>query len=370
MQLASGASAEITITPTADSSVVNDVRIIATDNSGTHLAEDDMTVVEVTLPNVVSNADTPAAMVAAGAYRIPPRVNTAEDIQITPSLSGSGQSVTLTVADQSSTNGTVTIGGNATQAITSSGNIQLSSPSGNTQTLPGNAAHLHLALQVRGQNTIQSSNGFSVAAIPQYVEDVLQASLTGTVRGILVANVWESDSGIIGDLNQVTIQEQVQSVTASGIFRGRPFVTSGPLAATLTSPKYPNLGISVDTHSFPLSWITRQVYTGTRVASQTSDFVDRRSGPSGPITVPMANSGDIITQTVYAVTTRVGRKRVTTLMVKSTEVGAATTANGITSGPAKTYMPPGTVPTAITVTQSAGGIPAKSSHKKQKSATP
>ncbi len=365
MQLASGATAEITITPTADSSAVNDVRIIATDNDGTQIAEDDMTVVRVTLPNVISNADTPAAMLAAGAYRIPPRVNTPENIQITPSLGGSGQSVTIIVADQSATNGTVTIGGNATQAVTSSGSIQLSSPSGNTQTAPGNAAQLHLALQVRGQNTIQSSHGFSVAAIPQYVEDVLQASLTGTVRGIQVANVWKSDSGILGDLNDVTIQEQVQSTSSSGIFSGRPFVTSGPLAATLTSPSYPNLGISIDTHSFPVSWITRQVYTGTRVAAQTSDFVDRRSGPSGPITVAMANSGDIITQTVSAVTTKVGRKRVTTLMVKTTEVGAKTTANGIASGPLKTYMPPGTAPAAISVTQSAGAIPAKSSPKKQ-----
>ncbi|HKI20685.1 MAG TPA: hypothetical protein VKA15_22535, partial [Isosphaeraceae bacterium] len=273
MQLASGASAEITITPTADSSSVNDVHIIATAEDGTQLAEDDMTVVMVTVPNVISNADTPAAMLAAGAYRIPPRVSTPETIQVTPSLSGSGQSVTLIVADQSATNGTVTIGGNASQAVTSSGSIQLSSQSGNTQTAPGNAAQLHLALQVRGQNTIQSSRGFSVAAIPQYVEDVLQASLTGTVRGIQVANVWKSDSGVLGDLNDVTIQEQVRSVSASGIFSGRPFVTSGPLAATLTSPSYPNLGISIDTHSFPISWITNQVYTGTRVAAQTSDFV-------------------------------------------------------------------------------------------------
>ena len=274
MQLASGASQPITITPTADSSLVNDVHIIATDDDGSQIAEDDMTVVSVTLPNVISNGDTPAAMLAAGAYRIPPRVNTAENIQVTPNLSGSGQSVTFTVADQSALNGTVTIGGNATQAVTSSGSIQLSSPSGNSQTAPGNAAQLHLALQVRGQNTIQSSHGFSVAAIPQYVEDVFQASLTGTVRGIQVANVWKSDSGILGDLSDVTIQEQVQSTSATGIFKGRPFVTSGPLSATLASPKYPNLGISVDTHSFPISWITRQVYTGTRVAAQTSDFVE------------------------------------------------------------------------------------------------
>ena len=242
-----------------------------------------MTVVSVTLPNVISNGDTPAAMLAAGAYRIPPRVNTAENIQVTPNLSGSGQSVTFTVADQSATNGTVTIGGNATQAVTSSGNIQLSSPSGNSQTAPGNAAQLHLALQVRGQNTIQSSHGFSVAAIPQYVEDVFQASLTGTVRGIQVANVWKSDSGILGDLSDVTIQEQVQSTSATGIFKGRPFVTSGPLSATLASPKYPNLGISVDTHSFPISWITRQVYTGRasrprRVTLSTGGL--DRAGPS------------------------------------------------------------------------------------------
>ncbi len=278
MQLESGASAEITITPTADSSAVKDVHIIATDDSGTQLAEDDMTVVSVILPNLIFNADTPPAMLAAGAYRIPPRVNTPENIQVTPSLSGSGQSVTLLVANQSAGHGTVTIGGSATQTVTSSGNVQLSSPGGNTQTVPGNAAQLRLALQVRGQNTIQSSHGFSVAAIPQYVEDVLQASLTGTVRGILVANVWKSDSGILGDLSAVTIQEQVQSSSASGIFKGRAFVTSGPLAATLTTPTYPNLGISVDTHSFPISWITRQVYTGKRVAAQTSDFVEQAIG--------------------------------------------------------------------------------------------
>jgi hypothetical protein len=36
--------------------------------------------------------------------------------------------------------------------------------------------------------------------------------------------------------------------------------------------------------------------------------------PLSPITVPKANSGDIITQSVCAVTTKVRRKRVATLM--------------------------------------------------------
>ena len=50
------------------------------------------------------------------------------------------------------------------------------------------------------------------ARAPLYLYDVLQASLSGTVKGIQVANVWRSDSGEIGDLNQVAIREQVQPV--------------------------------------------------------------------------------------------------------------------------------------------------------------
>lgn len=368
LDLASGASAEITITPTADSSAVNDVHIVAVDDDGAQLAEDDMTVVRVTLPNTISNADTPAAMLAAGAYRIPPRVNTPENIQVTPNLSGSGQSVTLTVTGQSATNGTVTIGGGATQTITATGNVQLSSPSGNTQTAPRSAAQLHLALQVRGENTTQSANGFSVAAIPIYLYDVLQASLVGTVRGIQVANVWRSDSGVIGDLNQVTVQEQVQSVTANGIFQGRPFVASPPRAGTTGTPQFPNLGITLDNHSFPLSFITAAHYTGIRQALQTTDFADNRSGPAGPITVPMANSGDVITQTVYTVTSGTGKKRTVTVMVRTTETGAATSANGIASGPATTYQSAAGPPGPISVTQVAVVLPNQPSSKHSKSA--
>ena len=356
LDLASGASAEIMITPTADSSVVNDVHIVAVDDDGTQLAEDDMTVVRVTLPNTISDADTPQTMLDAGAYRIPPRVSTAENIQVTPNLSGSGQSVTLTVSGQSATNGTVTIGGGAAQTITADGNVQLSSPSGNTQTAPGSAAQLHLALQVRGENTIQSANGFSVAAIPIYLYDVFWAHVKGNQRGIRVANFWKSDSGMIGDLNQVTVQEQVQLKKATGIFHGRKLETSGPDSGTTVvdpqlfpSQQYPNLGVTYDDHIFPLSFITAALYTGTRQAQQTSDFVDYRTGSPGPITdkVPMANSGDVITQTVYTVTTGTGKKRTVTVMVRTTETGAKTSANGIASDPVTTYPsaagPPGPI---------------------------
>ena len=75
-----------------------------------------------------------------------------------------------------------------------------------------------------------------------------------------------------------------------------------------------------DTHGIPLLYITAP--GGTIDFFQTFKFRDRRTGS---VDIPMANSGFIITFTVFMDPTT------GTFKLRVTKSGAATTANGITS---------------------------------------
>lgn len=206
--LGAGASTEITITPTADSSAPNDVHIVAMQGT-TKVGEDDMTIVSVTmrddqnnLTQHIRNVDTPASM----PDRIPPKVNTPVNITVTPNLAG-GQSVTLVINGQSADNGSVTIDGAATKNVTTKGVVNLS---GTAQTAPGgHAGNLILAVRVHGQDTVQSQ-GFSVSAIPVKFEEEFPAAGNLPYPGWIMANYkWQSDSGDPRDLDQVWVGEVV-----------------------------------------------------------------------------------------------------------------------------------------------------------------
>ncbi len=332
-----GATVPFGVVPTADSSSVGDVGVEAM-QGGNVVGSAFTTVVGVTIPQHIRNTDTPAGMVD----RIPPgNINpTPVAVTVTPSLAGSGQFVTLTVAGQSNDNGTVLIGGSATQVITSTGTFNLTTPAG-VQTAPnplaplvvvtpplltftayggltfeGFPGNLHLAVQVNGQPTIESA-GFSVAAIPVNYSEVLVRPVTEVgnepARGIVVQDGWQSDSGNIADLGQVALSEQVQTIVQGGFFAGLSNATSqyiGP-ASLFTQ----------DIHYFLLSAIHTEFTTGTALFRQTSVFLDRRTGAEG---IPMSNSGYVISFYAYRVGD-VGH-------VTTTKVGTPTEANGIVSG--------------------------------------
>ncbi len=313
LNLSSGGSDTITITPTAMSQAVNDVIITAT-VSGTQCAREDMSIVNVVFP-AIRRPNTPAGM----PDRIPPRVDTPINVQLEPNLGSSGQQVTLAILNGSATNGTVTINGNATENITTTGNVNLR---GGTQTAAtaapggGNAGNLRVVARVRTQDTARS-NGFSVAAIPENWTQTFNSLVTGASRGIRVNDSWVSDSGVISDLDAVDISEEVDVASETGVFVGLGGgTTSSYLAAT---------SFTVDTHGTPVSRITG---TGFQRLDQTSKFRDRRTGVTD---IPMTNTGYNIDRDAVS-----GTGVVTFTTSKG---GAAVTANGVASGAGQPITP-------------------------------
>ena len=182
-----------------------------------------------------------------------------------------------------------------------------------------------MTLRVRGQDTIQS-NGFSVAAIPINYTDSFVSAVVGSRRGFVVQDGWASDSGAIADLSAVDISEQVQYGGGTGVFAGVSGSNSGYLPAT---------SFTQDTHSMPASVVRSP--GGTLAAQQTCEFRDARTGS---VDIPMANSGYTITRTVFFdATARVWK-------ITTSKVGAATTANGVSSQAGQTTPAAG-----ITLTQ-------------------
>jgi hypothetical protein len=315
LTLAANASATVTITPDAVSQAANDVTLTATALSdGAVVGVGTLTVVSVLLPQDVRNADTPAGM----PDRIPPRVATPIGVQVVPDLSASGQSVTLTVAGQSPSNGTVLLDGQSAVTLSSSGSVALT---GTTQTAPtplpggGNARHLSLVAQVRGQGTVASA-GFSVAAIPENWSETFVKAIRTNYLGLRVQCSYESDSGVLTDLSAVSVREMIQDIQATGILANVRGTPTGYLPATLADGQPDTL---VDTHTLMKSYVRKP--GGSEVTAQTHLFRDQRTGA---VDIPVTNSGYLIVRVIAR--GRKGSWRLTT-----TEMGAATVAQGFAS---------------------------------------
>ena len=340
--LAPGASTEVTVTPTAVSSAANDVHIIATDN-GQKIAEDDMTVVSVQMEKYIYNADTPLKMVQGGFYRIPtsitsqetqkPIIVTPTTVQIMPSLTGSGQSITLLVTDQGdAAAGNVFVDGEITESLAATKVVELD---GGNQTFPGHAAHLQLTAQVRGDNTIQSA-GFSVAAIPINFVVTFKSEVTNGAVGFIVNTKWSSDDGFVDALGDTMLSESVQYEPGTGVFTN---------PAPANNSHYNVSGDqenAFDTHSRITAEIiagaaTYSTTSGKLIAEQTFMFNDTRTGATD---IPMQNSGFLIKRTVYAIEGK--------LYCTTSKVGAAVTANGVSSAAGSG---------AVFITQEVGAVP-------------
>ncbi|MFL6211724.1 MAG: hypothetical protein ACJ74W_22950 [Pyrinomonadaceae bacterium] len=309
LDLTDGQSDTVTITPTGRSQSANDV-IITARADGKDIGRGKLTVAAVTIPSIRAT-NTPTGV----PNRIPPRVDSQFQVTVLPDLGSSGQVVTLATLNTSATNGDFTIEGSATKDITKTITVKLK---GTVQTAAtsapggGNAGNLKLVAKVRGASAVQSA-GFSVAAIPQNYTEALVGPVTRPgVYGLIVQDGWESDSGVINDLDQVDLSEQVQVDTEHGSLVG--------LGGGQNSSYLPATQFTTDTHSTGAARVTG---VGDQRVSQTNIFRDRRTGV---VDIPMTNSGYFIDRNAFidAVTS--------VLRFMTSKIGAATTANGFASG--------------------------------------
>lgn len=229
--------------------------------------------------------------------RIPPRVNTAVDIQLKGTLDPS-MPVTLSIDGQGGGNGEVTIDGKATQDITSSGTTTVNLK-GKTQTEPKQDSQLSLVATQNGKR-LASSKGFSVAAIPQNLSFTLDGVAKGDFRGLHITYDVDSDSKVRGDLDKVGGAERVEYPSKKPEALKHCY---GILSKTMK-----------DDHMLPTASLTSPVNI---TAKQTFMFFDHRTQSEG---IPMKNSGFLIKHIVKA------KKPGPGLEVTTSKEGAAETA--------------------------------------------
>ena len=250
----------------------------------------------------VNSTTTPTGMIR----RIPPRINQ----PIAVNLTGSGN-VDISVEGGSAANGTATVDGAASTTLAASGSVNVR---GVTQTSPGAAGHLRLVAKV-GAAVMGRSNWFTICAIPTRVTVAFSSLITGTSRGIAMTTTNNSDSGVVGDLDEVQMSEKVQYVGGVGCFAG---ITSGNNSGYLPANVSPH---GVDSHSTPVSLITG---TGSIDSRQVFVFKDKRSGASG---TSVTNSGFNIHREVTSIATDAG----VSLSITTSKAGVATTVAGSTA---------------------------------------
>lgn len=261
----------------------------------------------VTVPTHIRGLASPAGMTD----RIPPRVDTPVAVGIT----GLTRGITLSIEGSGGNNGSATIDGGATASLVTGATVQLR---GVDQTVPGNAGNLRLAAH-QGTTLMARSDPFSVSSIPQNWSVSFNRLRTGADRGIVVNDSWESDSGVVADLDETEISEEVQNDPGTGIFASITLSTSGFLPGHL---------FTTDQHGTTAAALTGP---GTLSLRQTSQFNDRRSGSTN---IPVRNSGYRINHSAFRLPI------VGTLMFLTAKFGAAVTANGVTSAAGASTVTP------------------------------
>jgi hypothetical protein len=218
------------------------------------------------------------------------------------------QPLRVRVAGCSQQNGVVTVNGQAEARISADCYLQLR---GVTQTQPGHAGYLMLEVLLSGGSLLAQSDGFSVAAIPQNwsVTNWQQTNVKGFV-GLDIQDEWESDSGQLGDLDEVQITEVMETALKTGCCMGLPEKDSGYTVAD---------EVSIDAHAILGTYMTGP---GKWVVNQTHAFRDRRTGANG---ISMTKSG-------YKITLEVKKKPSSSgYHVTVTKEGADLTVRGVAS---------------------------------------
>jgi len=256
------------------------------------------------IPLTVAFGDVDAASSPAGMpERIPPRADTVVGVGVigfTPPMAP----ITISVEGRGAANGDLTIDGAATTDIVATSALRLR---GTTQTGAGNGGNLRLTAE-QGGTRLATSNDFSVSSIPQNWTVTFDSLLTGASRGFVVRDSWESDSGVVADLDETEISEIVD-VTSSGGSLAGPGRVSGFL---------PGDTFTTDTHSSPAGLSS----PGFRFSNQVSIFNDRRSGATD---ITLRNGGYRITRVVFPLPPFGWFFRIS-------KFGSGVTAGGFTSG--------------------------------------
>jgi hypothetical protein len=287
LNLDAGASGTVVFTPKQVSAKPNDVTI-KVKAGGKDAGKGNLTVVSVLPPDNIRAASTPSKMKVD---RIPPRVDSKFTFTVTPDLTGSGQKVTLATDGTSDDNGKYTIEGAATYDAVKTGDVNLKGTAQTAATAGdggGNASKLFVLVKVRGEDTVKTP-GFSVSSVPQNYKiafnRLLKPATDDDNYGIVVDVTWESDSGVLDDLDKVEFSEQVQYGEGTGVFKGVKTDNSGYLPATETV---------TDMHSTPDTLVKAD--GGKIVADQAMIFLCTRTGVKD---IPANKSGFRITREVY-----------------------------------------------------------------------
>ncbi|HEY0477573.1 MAG TPA: hypothetical protein VGD37_08610 [Kofleriaceae bacterium] len=247
---------------------------------------------------VIDYPTTPAGV----GRRIPPR----KDVNVAVTLTGLAPSTNAVISfDGAGAGGTGTLDGAATKSMAAGGSVKLR---GTGQTAAGSAGTLSLVAKV-GTTEIGRSNTFTICAIPTTVSVAFAGLITGSERGIKMTTSNDSDSGSVGDLDQVHMSEMVQYQGGTGCFAG---ITSGSNSGYLAASNTPH---GVDSHGTPAALVTGAGYIES---VQGFKFKDARSGAAD---IGVAHSGFMITRTAEVVA---AKKYLTTA-----KAGAATTVSGI-----------------------------------------
>lgn len=230
-------------------------------------------------PNQIRYPTTPAPM---SANRIPPRRAWPIAVGLTGHQPPMAPVEIFVEGSGIGTNGTVLVNGGSSAFIIGPMMVILQAT---LQTGPGSAGQLRLAAKFAGK-IIARSDPFSVSSIPQDYTDVLSGLVdTSTRKGIVVQDGWESDSGVLADLDEGEISEIVEYTGGTGAFAG---TTSGSNSGYLSATS-----LSKDTHSSAVSNLTGPGYL---LSKQICIFKDKRTGA---IDIPMTQSGYHIERTLW-----------------------------------------------------------------------
>ena len=233
----------------------------------------------VTVPEQIRAASTPEEM----PDRIPPRVNTPVDIEIS-GLAEDAPPVKLGVYGDSESDGEVTINGAENVELRASATVQLR---GKSQTERGKGGNLRL-VAFQGEFLRGMSSGFSVSSVPQNWSTELREGVRDNGEiGMIVDNCWESDSGNLDDLDLVQRREHLEMTEASGPWEKRVLSPTGGSSGAR--------GCNEDQH------LDRQANIrepGVNVVRQIFVFNCKRTGATD---IPSKNSGFVIARVVTRV---------------------------------------------------------------------
>jgi hypothetical protein len=270
-------------------------------------AERATAAVSVTFP-AIKNEDTPPNM----NDRVPPRVRTEIGIVVKTTC----DPVRIQVqADDPSQDGTVKING-ADSVLEDDGSPTIDLVGGD-QTKPGRGPHLRLvAIDTATNQMVGQSAPFAVSAIPIKWTEELAGRFTGDHRGIRTNATWDSDSGEIGDLNQVQWAEVIHTN-----------YSTWPLVTAVDGFERADIGHTADFHNLGTAalkaipnkkWPYKSKLLVERL--QAHVFIDLRStvltDPTDPTEVctennvfPITDSGYTISHTMSRKPTRITSKR-------------------------------------------------------------